>query len=80
MRKAQMFPSETHMENVEHLGQYVYEMTNSKIQQLRAERGLPATEPVALVGDVDIEFGYVKGEEEDVKEEIQEGFEAEEEG
>lgn len=28
------------MENVEHLGQYVYEMTNSKVQQLRAQRGL----------------------------------------
>lgn len=28
---------ETTMENVEHLGQYVYEMTNSKVQQLRDE-------------------------------------------
>jgi intron-binding protein aquarius len=26
-------PGETQMENVEHLGQYVYEMTNSKVQQ-----------------------------------------------
>ena len=36
------------MENVEHLGQYVYEMTNSKVQSLRSERGLPedAAEPI----------------------------------
>lgn len=27
-------PGETQMENVEHLGQYVYEMTNSKVQQV----------------------------------------------
>lgn len=33
-------PGQAQMENVEHLGQYVYEMTNSKVQQLRAERGL----------------------------------------
>ena len=32
---------ETVMENVDHLGQYVYEMTNTRIKQLRAERGLP---------------------------------------
>ncbi|RKF57071.1 Intron-binding protein aquarius [Golovinomyces cichoracearum] len=31
-------PGETTMENVEHLGQYVYEMTNSKVQQLRDEK------------------------------------------
>ncbi|TAQ86777.1 hypothetical protein B7494_g4893 [Chlorociboria aeruginascens] len=37
-------PGETQMEGVEHLGQYVYEMTNSKIQQLRAEKGLPESE------------------------------------
>jgi intron-binding protein aquarius len=27
-------PREAQMENVEHLGQYVYEMTNSKVQQV----------------------------------------------
>ena len=31
---------ETIMEGVEHLGQYVYEMTNAKLQQLRVEFGL----------------------------------------
>ena len=71
-------PGETQMENVEHLGQYVYEMTNSKVQQLRAERGLPATELVAPVGEEDDELGYIEGEED--FQEIEEGFEAEEEG
>jgi len=28
------------MEGVEHLGQYVFEMTNAKVEALRAERGL----------------------------------------
>lgn len=71
-------PGETQMENVEHLGQYVYEMTNSKVQQLRAERGLPSTELVAPVGEEDVQFGYIEGEE--YFQEIEEGFEAEEEG
>jgi intron-binding protein aquarius len=34
-------PGQFQMENVEHLGKYVFDMTNSKVQQLRAERGLP---------------------------------------
>lgn len=68
-------PGETQMENVEHLGQYVYEMTNSKVQQLRAERGLPEGELVVPpVGDAK-EVGYV-GEEDEM--EMEEGFEAEE--
>lgn len=38
--EGQEVPGETPMENVEHLGQYVYEMTNAKVGQVRAERGL----------------------------------------
>lgn len=34
-------PSEVCMEGVEHLGQYVYEMTNTKIKQLQAEGAMP---------------------------------------
>ncbi|KAI1104656.1 P-loop containing nucleoside triphosphate hydrolase protein [Jackrogersella minutella] len=34
-------PGETTMEGVEHLGQFVYQMTDTKVKQLRAERGLP---------------------------------------
>jgi intron-binding protein aquarius len=44
-------PGETQMENVEHLGQYVYEMTNAKVQQLRAERGLPEGELIPQIED-----------------------------
>ncbi len=37
-------PNEAVMEGVEHLGQFVYEMTVSKVKQLRAEQGLPEQE------------------------------------
>lgn len=46
-----LVPGETQMENVEHLGQYVFEMTNAKVQQLRAERGLPDADIVPSNGD-----------------------------
>lgn len=39
-------PNEAIMEGVEHLGQFVYEMTVSKMKQLRAEQGLPEQEEV----------------------------------
>jgi len=35
------------MEGVEHLGQYVYEMSVTKLQELRAEQGLPEELPSA---------------------------------
>lgn len=68
------------MEGVEHLGQYVFEMTNSKIRQLREERGLPeggaeilSIEEGKVVGDVE-EYGQgLEGLEED--DEILEGQE-----
>lgn len=37
-------PGEAVMEGVEHLGQYVYEMAQTKMEQLRAEEVLPAAE------------------------------------
>ncbi|GAW21771.1 hypothetical protein ANO14919_112960 [Xylariales sp. No.14919] len=40
-------PNEAAMEGVEHLGQFVYEMTVSKVKQLRAEQGLPEEEEVS---------------------------------
>jgi intron-binding protein aquarius len=55
-------PGETPMESVEHLGQYVYEMTNSKVQQIRAERGLPVTELIAPAEDGDVELGVIEEE------------------
>ena len=71
MLKEDDVPGETQMEGVEHLGQYVYEMTNSKVQQLRAERGLPEAElAIPKTGDA---------EEVEVEEvEMAEGFETEE--
>lgn len=37
----QEVPGEAVMENVEHIGQYVAEMTNTRLEQLRAEGELP---------------------------------------
>ncbi|KAI1358603.1 hypothetical protein F5Y08DRAFT_321500 [Xylaria arbuscula] len=37
-------PNEAVMEGVEHLGQFVYEMTVSRVKQLRIEQGLPEQE------------------------------------
>ncbi|KAB5570757.1 P-loop containing nucleoside triphosphate hydrolase protein [Coniochaeta sp. 2T2.1] len=75
---------ETVMENVEHLGQYVYEMTQTRIKQLRAERGLPEDVVVPEEGvpqPDETVVAEVEGEdaEEAVAEAMVEGFEAEEE-
>ena len=68
------------MESVEHLGQYVYEMTNSKVQQLRAAKGLPETELIAPpLGEDDEELGVIEEDYEGIEEEMEDGFEAEEE-
>lgn len=71
MLKEDDVPGETQMENVEHLGQHVYNMTNSIVQQIRSERGLPVGElAIPNIGDA---------EEVEVEEvEMEEGFEAEE--
>lgn len=37
-------PGEFEMVGVEHIGQYVYEMTSSAVQQARVQRGLPEKE------------------------------------
>lgn len=71
-----VLPGEAIMEGVEHLGQYVYEMTNTRIRQLREERSgggmlapdpetiLPAEDEVEVVGNED-ENGAQGEEEED---------------
>jgi intron-binding protein aquarius len=58
-------PGEAIMEGVEHLGQYVYEMTNAKVQQLRAERGIPddAELPVIEEGEEDSMAYWDEGEQ-----------------
>lgn len=62
----------TEMEGVEHLGQYVFEMTQAKVEMLkRGENILPPPEAgVGVVADeeMDGEHGKVKVEEEDESE------------
>lgn len=73
-------PGQTPMENLEHLGQYVYEMTQAKLQQLRAERGLAEAEVVLPITDVNTEeLGVIDEEDDEFREELETGFEAEEE-
>ncbi|EAQ88946.1 hypothetical protein CHGG_05565 [Chaetomium globosum CBS 148.51] len=84
-----LLQGEAVMEGVEHLGQYVFEMTNTRIKQLREERGLAGDVPVeAVVGEIEEGYGGLEveeeaGEEEDGEEEEGlargEGFEVEEE-
>jgi intron-binding protein aquarius len=80
-------PGQFQMENVEHLGKYVFDMTNSKVHQLRTERGLPEAAletnmmPIEEEGEQlgYLEQGYVEEDEEDDEEAImQKGSEAEE--
>jgi intron-binding protein aquarius len=74
-------PGETIMEGVEHLGQYVFQMSKTRIEQLKAQKGLPGDAPAVPA----LEQGAVtetvgKEEEEEAREEaVAEGFEAEEE-
>lgn len=59
---------QTVMEGVEHLGQYVFQMTESKIKQIRAERGLPEEVELSTVAVVPEEEGLVavdEGEDDD---------------
>lgn len=65
----QEVPGEVTMEGVEHLGQYVYEMTNTKVKQLQAEGAAP--EPLAPIEE-DGE-GYVLPAEDEEAEELGEG-------
>ncbi|RDW89590.1 DEAD helicase superfamily protein-like protein [Coleophoma cylindrospora] len=67
--EGQVVPGETPMEGVEHLGQYVYEMTNAKVQQLRAERGLPETEVTTITEVMDESEDIPEAEALDVEEE-----------
>ena len=60
---------EVTMESVEHLGQYVFEMTNTRVKQLRAEQAMPAEPPIY---EEDEAGAYVDGEDEAVEADIQE--------
>jgi len=68
------------MESVEHIGQYVYEMTNTRLQQLQ---GLPDAAPAVKAIEQAPEEDVVEAAPEDVEEDVDEGvrvegFEAEE--
>ncbi|KAI1771286.1 P-loop containing nucleoside triphosphate hydrolase protein [Hypoxylon cercidicola] len=67
-------PGEAVMEGVEHLGQFVYEMTTTKVQQLRAERGLPetaeSTEQMLQPITEEDEVGYAGASDEDASEDV----------
>ncbi|KAI0024915.1 P-loop containing nucleoside triphosphate hydrolase protein [Xylariomycetidae sp. FL0641] len=56
-------PGEAVMEGVEHLGQFVFEMTGARVKQMRAERGLPEVEAEQILqqpGQEAEEIGYVE--------------------
>lgn len=69
-------PGQVQMENVEHLGQYVFEMTKSKVDQVRAQQGLPEAELEVVPMETELEHIPEEGDE-DV-EAMKDGFEAEE--
>jgi intron-binding protein aquarius len=75
-------PGESVMEGAEHLGQYVFEMTKTKMEQLRAERGLveevPVKEALEPIGEED-SMALAKEDEDEDEESRPEAFEAEEE-
>jgi len=74
-------PGEAQMESLEHLGQYVYEMTNTKVQQLRAEKGLPEAELVApALGGGEEDLDVIEEGYEEIEEDVHDAFEAEEGG
>jgi len=82
-QKKESVPGESVMEGVEHLGQYVYEMTNAKVAQLKAERGLGANTPLPVVAEATEEMVYDEEDEDEEEEEldgqqVSEGSEAEE--
>lgn len=68
------------MEGVEHLGQYVYEMAQTKMEQLRVEKGLPLAETeVMTLEQVEVkEIEPIPEEDEDADEGAADGPEAEE--
>lgn len=67
---------EVPMENVEHLGQFVFEMTNTRLRQLEAEQGAALPEPIEEEQE-DAQETYYENDEADVEADIQEVREGE---
>jgi intron-binding protein aquarius len=60
----------TEMASVEHLGQYVFEMTEAKVKQLKAgESRLPVVKEELMVDEDDDEDIMEEGEPDDIEEE-----------
>jgi intron-binding protein aquarius len=75
-------PGEAVMESVEHIGQYVFEMTSTRVKQMSGGEVVVATTGGGVVGEEGEGEGEGGGEEEEQEEEGKvrvEGFEAEEE-
>ncbi|KAL0930785.1 DEAD helicases superfamily protein [Colletotrichum truncatum] len=68
-------PGEVCMEGVEHLGQYVYEMTNTKVKQLQAEGAIPGSDMETQEAPMD-EVEEVTEQVDDVQPEEAQGSEA----
>ncbi|KAI1110249.1 hypothetical protein F5Y14DRAFT_429537 [Nemania sp. NC0429] len=66
-------PNEAVMEGVEHLGQFVYQMTVSKVKQLRTEQGLPdedeASELKPIRAEDEVQYVDAASDEEDEEQE-----------
>lgn len=68
-------PGEAVMEGVEHLGQYVYEMALTKMEQMRAEKGLPSAEAEVMALD-QMEITTIPEQDEEDNEAAAESLEA----
>lgn len=75
---SEALPGEAVMEGVEHLGQYVFEMTQTKMEELRAHKGLPPLEALPLDSGLSETLPHIPEESED-EERPADGFEAVEE-
>lgn len=77
----EVVPGEAVMEGVEHLGQYVFEMAQTKMEELRGANGLPSAEAdIMTLEQMDVtEIEPILGEEDEDEggEGPAEGFEAE---
>jgi intron-binding protein aquarius len=74
-------PGQAVMESVEHIGQYVYQMTTEKVAQLRVDQGLPEEDlAMAPIEDAEQDMGPIPEEDQESLEEETQGqtFEAEE--
>ena len=86
VEQAHAVQGEAVMEDVEHLGKYVYEMTKAKVEVMKANGGVMPTREITM-GEANGNSGGKEDEEEDddrpenvlIPEEVPEDFEDEDE-